>query len=75
MQNITRDIEIKNTLTVTRGWRERYNRKIGEGWSRNTYKGHVDKAKGGRIEGWKWGWMGSGVVLRGEMETTVLEQQ
>ena len=36
--------------------------------------GHVDKTKGGRIEGGKWGWLGWGRVM-GEMETTVLEQQ
>ena len=33
-------------------------------------KGHMDKAKGGRIEGRRWGWVGCG----GEIETTVLEQ-
>ena len=32
--------------------------KIGEGSSRNMYKGHMDKAKGGRIEGGRWGWLG-----------------
>ena len=46
-QNITRDIEIKNKLTVTR-------REMGGGndgkrgrLSRNMYKGPMDKAKGG----------------------------
>ena len=45
---------------------------------RNIYKGHMDrhmdKIKGRRIKGAKWGWLvwrGSG---GGEMETTVLEQ-
>ena len=34
----------------------------GERWSRNIYKGHMDKAKGDRIEGGRWdGWArGSG---------------
>ena len=41
---------------------------------RNMYKGHMDKTKGGRIKGGKWGWLGGG-ELWGEMETIVLEQQ
>ena len=45
-QKITRDIEIKNKLTVTRGKRGEGQRgKEGEGSSRNMYKGHMDKAK------------------------------
>ena len=45
---MTRDMDIKNKLTVTRGkiTRDRRGRS-----SRNKYKGHMDKAKGGRIEG------------------------
>ena len=39
------------------------------------YKGPTDKAKVGRIEGGRWGWVGKGRVVVGEMETTVLEQQ
>ena len=35
----------------------------GERWSRNTYKGHMDKAKGGRIEGGRWVWVGKGGVV------------
>ena len=31
---------------------------IGEGSSRSMYKGHMDKAKGDRIEGGRWGWVG-----------------
>ena len=27
---------------------------------RNMYKGHMDKAKAGRIEGGRWGWLGWG---------------
>ena len=46
-QNITRDIEIKNKLTVTRGeegvkYQERWERII-----KNIYKGPMGKAKGG----------------------------
>ena len=36
---------------------------------RNIYKGHMDKAKGGKVEGRRQGWWGGG-----KMETTVLEQ-
>ena len=43
-------------------------KEIGEGPSRNMYKGHMDKAKGGRFKGGA-----EGMVVR-EMETTVLEQ-
>ena len=35
------------------------------------YKGHMDKAKGGRFEGERRG----GGHVKGKMETTVLEQQ
>ena len=46
-QNITRDIEIKNKLTVT-GWEVGgANGEEGKGLSKNMYKGHMDKAKGG----------------------------
>ena len=31
-----------------------------EGLSKNMHKGHMDKAKGGGIEGGRWGWLGSG---------------
>ena len=37
-----------------------------EGLSRNMYKGHMDKAKGGRIEGGRQGWVGWGWVVRGK---------
>ena len=30
------------------------------------YKGHMDKAKGGRIKGGRWGWMGQGGVQGGK---------
>ena len=60
-QNITRDTEIKNKLTVIRGdggegqWGEE-----GEGSSRNMYKGHMDKANGGRFKGERQGWVRRG---------------
>ena len=57
-QNITRDTEIKNKLTVTRGERGGGNRGNGERSFRNIYKGYMDKAKGGKIEDGRWGWLG-----------------
>ena len=63
---MTRDIEIKNKLTVTRGeWGGDNGEGKREGLSRNMYKGHMDKAKGGlrsRVgggDGWgggEWWW-------------------
>ena len=47
---------------------------IEEGSSRNMYKGHMDRAKAGRINGGRWGWVGQGRGW-GEMETTILVQQ
>ena len=43
---------------------------MGEGSSRNMYKGHMDQAKG---VGGRAGWDGGSP--RGKIETTVLEQQ
>ena len=40
----------------------------------NMFKGHMDKAKGGRIQGRRQGGK-SEEVVGGKMETTVLEQQ
>ena len=56
-QNITRDIEIKNNLTVTKGER---GGDIGRRVCRNYYKGHMDKTKGGveAGEGGGFGWGG-----------------
>ena len=52
-QNITRDIEIKNNLTVTRGEGRRV--------FRNYYKGHMDKTKGeGGGRGGRWVQLGCG---------------
>ena len=48
---------MKNKLTVIRGV-ERWI--IGEGPSRNMYKGLMDKAKGGRLEDGRRGWLGLG---------------
>ena len=45
-QNITRDIEIKNKLTVTRGEVGGDNGRKGVRVFRNNYKGHIDKTKG-----------------------------
>ena len=46
-QNTTRNIEIKNKMIVTRGERDN-GRMKGKGPSRNMYKGHMDKVKGGK---------------------------
>ena len=48
-QNITRDIEIKNNLTVARGEGRGVWGKEEEGSSRNMYEGHMDKDKGVRL--------------------------
>ena len=36
---------------------------IGEGPSRNTYKGHMDKDKGGGFMGGRQGWVGWGAEV------------
>ena len=33
------------------------------GSSKNLYKGHIDKASGGRFKGVRWGWVGCGGVV------------
>ena len=38
------------------------------------YKGHMDKAKRGRFEGGRWGWMGWGVVMRGKWRQLYLNK-
>ena len=43
-QNITRDIEVKNNLTIARGGG---GQTVGRGDYRNYYKGHMDKVNGG----------------------------
>ena len=42
-QNVTRDIEVKNNLTIARGEGEDT---VGRRVFRNYYKGHMDKTKG-----------------------------
>ena len=63
-QNITRNIEVKNNLTIARGeW--------GEGFSGTTIKDTWTKPRG-RVEvgeGGGFGWGGE------KMQTTVIEQQ
>ena len=39
------------------------------------YNGHMDKAKGGRFEGGRQGWVGLGGREGVKMDTIVLEQQ
>ena len=46
----------------------------GKRLSRNMYKVHMDKAKGGYDQGWEVGMAGVGGSGGGEMEITVLEQ-
>ena len=54
-QNITRDIEVKNNLTISRGEGEGV---VGRRVFRNHYKGHMDKTKGeGGCKGGRWVWM------------------
>ena len=72
-QNITRDIEIKNNLTVTRGEVECDKWGKGKRVFRNYYKGYIDKIKG---EGGGGGgrWVQLGGWRDGEKRhTTVIE--
>ena len=72
-QNITRDIEIKNNLTIARGEGEET---VGRRIFRNYYKGHMDKAKGeSGSKGGRWVWLGFGESGGEKMQTTVIEQQ
>ena len=62
-QNITRDMEIKKKLTVTREQGEVGRGIIGERRekvTRNTYKGPMDKTKGRKDCGWEVGVGGTG---------------
>ena len=55
---ITRDTEIKNNLTVTRG---EVGGTMGGRVFRNYYKGHIDKTKGeSRSKGGREVWLGLG---------------
>ena len=60
-QNITRDIEIKNNLTIARGEEEGTE---GRRVFRNYYKIHMDKTKGeGESKGGRWVWLWWGKVV------------
>ena len=61
-QNITRYIEIKNKLTVTRG--EGIMRGKGRMFSGTCIQDTWTKPKRGRIKGGKRGWLGWGEVVR-----------
>ena len=61
-QNIIRDIEIKNNLTIARG--EGLGT-VGRRVFRNYYKGHMDKTKEeGRSKGGRWVWLVWGLMGR-----------
>ena len=69
-QNITRDIEVKNNLTIARGGA------VGRRVFRNYYKGHMDKTKGEcGSKGGRWFWLGFRGSGGEKMQTTVIEQQ
>ena len=57
-QNITRDIEIKNKLTVTRGKEGGDMGGKGEGFSGRCTKDTWTKPNRGKIKGGEWGWLG-----------------
>ena len=52
---------MNNNLTVTRGEVRGVNEGKGGSIFRNSYKGHMDKTKGGGSKGGRWGWLGWGV--------------
>ena len=58
-QNITRDIEIENKLTVTRGEMGGNNAgKREKGFSGKSIKDTWTKPRRGGIKGERWGWLG-----------------
>ena len=65
-QNITRNIEIKNKVTVTRVdgriTGERRGRVVGGTGIKDPWR----KSKGVRIQGGRWGWVGQGKVVAGK---------
>ena len=63
---------MKNKPTGTGG--EGIMEGIGEVTSKNMYKGHMDKAKGGQVRRWEVGMGGAGGHGGVKMETTILEQ-
>ena len=72
-QNITRDIEIKNKLTVTRGEVGGDNGNKGKRVFGNMYKGPMDKSKMGKDGGWEVGVSGPGDSGGRKMETTIFK--
>ena len=72
-ETLTRDIEIKNKLTVTRGEVGRDNG--GKRFPGTTIKGTWTKPKLGGIRGGRWGWLRWGESGKGKRQTTILEQQ
>ena len=74
-QNIARDIEIKNNLTIARGERGGDSEERGEGSTGATIKDTRTKSRG-RVEEGEGGGFGWGGWRDGEkMQTTVIEQQ
>ena len=63
-QNLTRDIDIKNNLSVTRGEVGEENGFKGGKGCQGTYINNTwTKPKGGRIKGGTWGWVGQGDMV------------
>ena len=71
-QNITRDIEVKNNLTIARG--EGGRDSGGEGFSGNTIKDTWTKARGGWKQGREVGLAGVGWREGEKMQTIVIQQ-
>ena len=72
---MTRGIEIKNNLTVTRGEVGKNNQGKGEKGFQDNYKGYMNKTKGRWKQGEEVGIAGFGEEWWGKMQTTVIEQQ
>ena len=68
-------MEIKNKVTVIEGSGREIKGKEGEGPSRNTYKGPMDKAKGGKTGGARRGWVGRGKVVVGRWRQLYLNNK
>ena len=65
-QNISRDIEIKNKLTVTKGARGEDNGGEGEGFSGTTIKDTWTKPRGSEIREGRLKWSGLGWGIGGK---------
>ena len=74
-QNITKDIEIENRLTLTRGERGGDYRGKGQRVCRNNYKGHMDNNKGGGNRGGRWGWVGQRGMVGGKWRQLCLNNK